>query len=63
MPHPRCGRCGKRGTLQATVTGPRCKHCADRLSAALRRDPTRPRPNADSRHRPSKRAGVGATRP
>lgn len=59
---PRCARCNRRGPTQPTMAGALCKHCADSLPPHLTRDPTQPRPAADTSHRATKRAGVGAPR-
>jgi hypothetical protein len=69
MTRPRCRRCRKPAALRTTIAGQLCKRCAAALPAALLRDPTQPRPNADRHHRTTKRAGtgpgtaVGTTRP
>jgi hypothetical protein len=59
MTRPRCERCRKPAALRTTMAGKLCKRCRAALPPHLLRDPTAPRPNADSSHRAGKRAGAG----
>jgi hypothetical protein len=63
MTRPRCEQCRKPSALRATMNGKLCKRCCAALPPHLLRDPTASRPNADSSHRTTKRAGTGTTRP